>query len=555
MTRSNASPNARLVIIPAALVIAPEMQFDFGPINPCMLPINGRPIIEYLVEQYDDGRTDFEIIARPDPHLQNYIAHKNIKHLKITFIDKSVSLADTILQINASLSTYSSVIINFADTLVIDDVEHAGNCVTYQKSLDLLRWTRFSLDDDHKITAIFDKNTEDSEEMRCFSGVFGIDDPALFFQLLSEYFKRDRAGSFYKTVTDYYNQCKDVNFLEIKQWYDFGHIDNYYKIKRQFFRERDFNTIKNTRNPHTIRKESTNTRKLLNEISWYQRIPDDLKYLLPQIFRRDLSPLHPSLDMEFCSFLPLNELYVFSNFDQYVWFGVFDAIKAAIKELQTYRNPEPAGEANALEYMYLTKTIERLDSIHDLGIATFDKLTVNNQTCYTLEQIIALLPQAIRDIGLYNSAPFSIIHGDLCCSNILFDRKIGQVKLIDPRGRFGEYDIYGDPLYDIAKLSHSFLGDYDLILNNFCDIKRDGHNITLTVFSPPNSAMIKKLFHTMLSDMGYIDEMYKKIRFIESLLFLSMVPLHSDNPKAQEVFLLQGIKLFSDIHMGRTHAY
>ena len=43
--------------------------------------------------------------------------------------------------------------------------------------------------------------------------------------------------------------------------------------------------------------------------------------------------------------------------------------------------------------------------------------------------------------------------------------------MIDPRGSFGEYKIHGDKNYDIAKLQHSILGDYDFILNNLFDIE------------------------------------------------------------------------------------
>jgi len=545
-----------LVIIPAALAIVPEMQFDFGPINPCMIPINGRSIIEYIIEKYDDGNTDFEVITRDDSILQNFLSHKKLGHLKTTIIDSSISLADTILRSKSDIKNYDSIILNFADTLVIDELPGESDFIAYQNSLDRLRWSRFSLDEENKINKIYDKNIE-SDEVKCFSGVFGIGSGTDFFEKLSANFKTDKGGAFYKAVTEYYNSRNSMNYWDIKSWYDFGHIDSYYKIKRQFFRERDFNTIKNTSNPHTIRKESTNKDKLINEINWYLKLPKDLKYLLPQIFGNNLSAESPSIDMEFCSFPPLNEIYIFSNFDQYVWMGIFDAVRSALIEMRQYTASEATDIKTELQEMYLSKTIERLKSIiDDKNFSGFsDNLTINSESCFGLREIITRLPEAIENIGLYETDTFSVIHGDLCCSNILYDRKIGQVKLIDPRGSFGTYDIYGDPLYDIAKLSHSFLGDYDFILSSLFEVTREENNFHLTIFNHTNSGMIKTLFRSFLGNMGYETRDYTKIRFIESLLFLSMVPLHHDNPKAQEAFLLRGIKLFSDILMQRRDEY
>lgn len=55
---------------------------------------------------------------------------------------------------------------------------------------------------------------------------------------------------------------------------------------------------------------------------------------------------------------------------------------------------------------------------------------------------------------------FHIIHGDPTFSNTLVDDQ-GRVWLIDPRGSFGASRVYGDPLYDWAKLYYSVVGDYD----------------------------------------------------------------------------------------------
>ena len=49
-------------------------------------------------------------------------------------------------------------------------------------------------------------------------------------------------------------------------------------------------------------------------------------------------------------------------------------------------------------------------------------------------------------------------HGDLCFSNMFYSKSNQYLKLIDPRGASSEHDLYTDPDYDVAKLSHSIQG-------------------------------------------------------------------------------------------------
>ena len=63
------------------------------------------------------------------------------------------------------------------------------------------------------------------------------------------------------------------------------------------------------------------------------------------------------------------------------------------------------------------------------------------------------------------------MHGDFCFSNILFDLGHQIVRVIDPRGRFGQKGIYSDPRYDMAKLRHSIGGLYDFIVADLFDVQ------------------------------------------------------------------------------------
>ena len=55
---------------------------------------------------------------------------------------------------------------------------------------------------------------------------------------------------------------------------------------------------------------------------------------------------------------------------------------------------------------------------------------------------------------------FSFIHGDCTFSNLMV-REDGTPVLLDPRGYFGYTRLFGDELYDWAKLYYSVVGNYD----------------------------------------------------------------------------------------------
>jgi len=79
-------------------------------------------------------------------------------------------------------------------------------------------------------------------------------------------------------------------------------------------------------------------------------------------------------------------------------------------------------------------------------------------------------------------------HGDPCFSNVLYDQQRYLLQLIDPRGATTEEALWTHPLYDLCKLSHSALGDYDFINNSLYRIGFDDHNALLLHLEHSNHA-------------------------------------------------------------------
>lgn len=134
-------------------------------------------------------------------------------------------------------------------------------------------------------------------------------------------------------------------------------------------------------------------------------------------------------------------------------------------------------------------------------------------------------------------------HGDFCFSNILYDKHSNLFRLLDPKGASEEKDLWTDKYYDVAKLSHSIIGLYDFFNSNLhkIEVQQDMKFKLLINFK---HSIFKDIFKKYLEINGYD---YNLVRTYEASLFLSMLPLHMDNPQKVLGFLLNSIDILKEL--------
>ena len=228
---------------------------------------------------------------------------------------------------------------------------------------------------------------------------------------------------------------------------------------------------------------------------------------------------------------------------------VFKSLEGILEDLDEYTlvPPEPELAVHSMRTMYEDKTRSHLKKVmEDPRFETFckDTVNINGKEIPGLERCLESLPLAAERLKLYDLTEFCVIHGDMELGNILYDKRNRIVRLIDPRGKFGDFDIYGDPRYDLAKLCHSLEGDYIFMARGMFQSQWTPHGFQIKTGLSPRHQVIKDLFHKWMLDRW--SRTYQQVRFIESLLFLSMVPLHAYRFDAQEAFLAKGLCLFEE---------
>lgn len=534
------------VIIPSALLIHHELQLEFGKISSAMIPLNGKPILDLISKKYIENEYDVIVIGnRDDDQLRSYVANK--ERFSYVPISNTKSLKDTINQALIYVGYPDVLAINFADTYIdwrfFDD--ELDDTLFFKNQSDVFRWTTFQMKEG-RLISIEEKNNEKVlQKSNVFVGAFIIKKAERFHELLRSANDDLSYDGFYDAIMNYFNESNFKSLVE-PDWLDFGHIDTYYKAKREIgINQREFNSISIDTKRAILTKKSKDEEKFINEIKWYRKLPKEFKYLTPRIFEYSTKE-DPILKQEYYSYPVLMDLYLYADLGPSVWMNIFESLKEIHDDLSSYSDGCNLTKID-LEEMYSSKTKNRLNKIlDDVKFSDFKySLEINGYECMGIKYIIKELDNVLDRIELYDDVRYGIIHGDLCLSNILYEQKNGIIKLIDPRGSFGKEGIFGDIRYDEAKLSHSLRGDYDFILNGLFDVKKkrnsdNGIIINYKTKIEPKHLKIKEIFESIFkSDI--------KIKTIESLLFLSMVPLHSDRPESQEIFLSKGIRLFNEV--------
>lgn len=246
---------------------------------------------------------------------------------------------------------------------------------------------------------------------------------------------------------------------------------------------------------------------------------------------------------------PLNELFVHGKNIELFWVKVFNLCDQFFEKCKIHPIDEDNLNRIKLSSIRLLdeKTWERFAQF----LATNDQINPNKGILFEGVNLPSLREMIVECISLAVEIKASpgISHGDFCLSNILFDSRVDRLKVIDPRGLDGEggETIFGDINYDIAKLSHSIIGLYDFIVSGAFDVSWTSHGeideYKLTVFVDDRIRRIQKIFLEKIFLGTYSPN---QLMPMTMLLFISMLPLHQDDPKRQMGLLVTSIYIYKN---------
>ncbi|HVI91147.1 MAG TPA: hypothetical protein VM659_22805 [Dongiaceae bacterium] len=315
------------------------------------------------------------------------------------------------------------------------------------------------------------------------------------------------------------------------------------------FDVRHFNSI--AVDTHTVRKSSTDKDKIRREYSYWKLLPEQMKYWFVQPFDFQETADTASYAMERLN-IPDTAIQWIHGALSNEEFSRFLERAFYFLQQRPKRKVSPEEAQGVRHDLYREKLTARFDQLRRHPLA--DQLqrllyAGNDQAADTFDDLISRYMSLLQRLeGRRRDADLVIGHGDFCFSNILYDQSSGLMRLIDPRGADHAEELWTDPYYDLAKLSHSVLGKYDFINAGLCDVTIGGELGAVLQFNMQVLLKEKQeAFRSQLSAHGFDVSL---VRLYEASLFLSMAPLHMDLPNKALAFLLNGRTILQELEGG-----
>lgn len=499
----------KVAIIPAA---GKGLRFkELGKHYPkCCLPYKEKPIIIHQIENLLKLRFDkIRVIVNHQKHIIQDIIR--LYGYQVEFIEqKSLNgLSGAIYDGIYGLDENDDVFILLSDILPQDwHFDFSKSFISVKTVPDFQRWCMVNLET-HEF---FDKPSIKPETEFAVSGIYYLENCYKLRHLLEIQFENNiKINNEFQISTI----LKDYHLKYVfNKVIDFGTLDEYFENKNSS-KCRAFNTII-IKKPFVL-KQSGNIEKLKAEHLWYKKVLDHIAIKTPRVFNYGVLGNVAYYKMEYIKYPSLRESYIFSSLDETDFENIFKNLLNFLDNnlLQT----KQSYGFNTIEIYKKCK-----NRIKKLNLTESQKQFVN-KFMKTFYKVIQQTP----DLTSY-------VHGDFCFSNILYDVNSNDFKLIDPRG-----DLLGSHYYEIAKLCHSVLFDYDFIdLGLYYIFENDFYVYDF------GKSKIKNKFIELL-DFKYNQAEQRLILFITASLFLSMIPLHYDNKSNQKIYFRIFEKIASNL--------
>ncbi len=353
------------------------------------------------------------------------------------------------------------------------------------------------------------------------------------FELLKDFLKN-------MTVSSKTNQINTACFSDISSY------DNLLMYISSAFDSRYFNSISGDK--YYVEKKSKDKKKMKMEYSYYWLIPEEMKsfMVLPYDYKEEKD--YASYKMER---MPMTDIAI-----RFTHHAVdLDEFKKILDKTFHFFNSRTKKEITKEKYiemaksLYITKTEERLKKLKSTEEYETLNLYIKNGTKFNdIEEIYqeyeTIYEKMMTKYLKKEKKFYQVIgHGDVFFANMLYSKEINLLRLIDPKGALTEEDLYMNPYYDIAKLSHSICGRYDFFNTDMYDITIN-KDMKLELNIDFDNTPYIMVFKQYLDDNGYN---YSLTRLFEASLFLSMLPLHIDNPRKVLGFILNAITILQEV--------
>ncbi|GBQ83467.1 capsular biosynthesis protein [Asaia krungthepensis] len=535
------SPSSSIALIMSGAFVTQELVAEFGLLPPAFLPLGVGRLYDIQADSLKAsalGNCQIYLAVPESFEVPDYDLHRlEQKNVTLLPVPDDISLGEAIVYAINMLNAYDRGIQILHGDTVLGEIPPGLNIVAAHTEGDDYSWAAINHDGD-VVTDLetIEATSEEDLERPIACGYFSFSNGVELVRAISQ-----ARGSFIKGLNLYLKR-RPLTLKRVDDWYDFGHIQTYFRSRRLVTTARAFNSLQITQS--TVRKLSADRFKMKGEANWFESIPADVQPYAARLLDKGEDENSAFYTTEYQYAPNLSELYVFSSIGRVTWKKILTSSSEFLELCATTLSDAPR-EAYSRQLMG-GKTVERLERYaSETGFDVNRALTFKGRAMPSLMTIAEEIEALITHDA---SAKATLMHGDFCFSNILYNSRNSRISVIDPRGYVfaNKLEIWGDFRYDIAKFSHSVDGLYDFILAGRYTLTQDTeYDFDFEFDASPQRSWLQKSFADM--KIAGLSTASKEIRAITTSLFVSMLPLHSDRPDRQRAFIANALRLYATL--------
>ncbi len=539
------------VIIPAAGK-ATRMRPLSSAVSKAMVPVNGKPIISYIIDHLYKIADPIEIVIVQNElnDIENFVsnAYPNLyKENKIRFAHQpiaegplqAIALGNNKLERNLLLGTHTDtpVLVWLGDTICLEPgFDFSRSFLVTSPVQDYQRWC---LVDEN--CNLYDKPDVPPRTDKALIGIYYFNNSKVYQKALDKGMNHPKYKGEYQIASLLNSYVEAGQFFDLEvtnEWYDCGELHTYYESKAKLLNRsaRAFNKIEVDTFLGTVTKSANDSEKIEKiemEKHWFLALPQKTSLFAPRVLNSPEGKLIMSQEPG----TPLNETWLYENLRYDIWTQIIDKVMKIHNEV--FLKETPLGldipieeKIRAMQEMYVEKNLKRLleykcwpefDLVYNFVKETGEDL-VNRGCVWT---------------------PF--LHGDSHLGNILFEPMQGSMKFVDPRGKFGHIvGTQGDLRYDMAKFTQDFYMDYaDILAGNYKIVEEPGIMPEVVLYRDTTLSMkLSNYMKQKLTEYGYDWEQIFKLSIV---LIVTCIPFHYDDPQRQKAFWLHSLERIKSI--------
>jgi len=422
-------------------------------------------ILAHDIEQFEGKKVYLVINEKYYDMVVNYCLRNSLELEAIIEASNTDGSANTLKEISDKLPDKNTLLV-WSDLIMehfpmleslakLTDKEH----VIFTQS-GLYRFEAVEENDHHRVAIYPIAPPKPEDEFTVCGNVPGI----YFYKNLPDFSKIPENYHNYdylEFIAEFYSEETELcavgtNLIEFRDKEKFK--EYYTKETREASIPRFFNSIEIDRENKTLTKSCQNpeyTHLIKKEKEWYNKVDRGGFEGVPKIFDIPEEEGKASIKMELLDGYMTASEYAKGRSKEEIKKMVEKIIDRA-EELHATKIPvEFLDVQEDYEEEFINKVIRRCDSIKHMLI-NYDRDKLER----LLTKACSALYHEKCEIGMMPNTTYSLIHGDLNGSNVMYNPSTGDVKFIDPRGYFGHTKIFGPEDYDFAKILY-FISGYD----------------------------------------------------------------------------------------------